>query len=72
MRNSLSRRIRFAALAETPKPPGRMSLRGRAFRQLRGAAMKGKGLTPCTSSTIVRAMNGHNLICGIIRPEIIR
>ena len=34
-------------------------------------AANGKGLTPCMSSTIVRAMNGQNLICGI-RPEIIR
>jgi hypothetical protein len=37
-----------------------------------GAATKGKDLTPWPSSTIVPAMNGHNHICGIIRPEIIR
>jgi hypothetical protein len=37
-----------------------------------GAAVKnGKGLTPWLSSTIVRAMNGQNHICGI-RREIIR
>jgi hypothetical protein len=35
-------------------------------------ATTGKGLTPWLSSTIVPAMNGHNHICGIIRPEIIR
>jgi hypothetical protein len=36
------------------------------------AATTGKGLTPWLSSTIVRAMNGQKLICGIIRREIIR
>ena len=35
------------------------------------AAADGKGLTLWRSSTIVRAMNGQNLICGICR-EIIR
>jgi hypothetical protein len=34
-------------------------------------AANGKGLTPCMSSTIVRAMDGQKLICGI-RREIIR
>jgi hypothetical protein len=34
-------------------------------------AADAKGLTPRPSSTIVRAMNGQNLSCGICR-EIIR
>ncbi len=35
-------------------------------------AAEARGLTLGLSSTIVRAMNGHKTICGIIRREIIR
>src|SRR5271157_99666 len=44
MRNSLSRRIRFAAWPRWPKPSGRMSLQRRAFWRLRCAATKGQRL----------------------------
>jgi hypothetical protein len=49
-----------------------MSLGCLAISGCGAAATKGRGLTPWLSSTIMRAMNGHNHICGIIRPEIIR